>query len=578
MQDQQTENVELSTLLPWVKTARAVGRYGVRFCRSAKATPEFTTLYWANAAAMKAAGIALNGSSATWWTSEEDYLLDQPFQLTAFLPKGLLFDYQHPHAMQIAQAFRDRSVAFDGSDAGTGKTPCNASVLRFFAEQDHNERPLIICKKSGVSIWQDWCDQLGVEPFDVINYDRARLGQCHYLKVAQSSASKKKALALRPEDFLMPFKQKYPSEEMSTENLRFKEYYEKTRLRIAGSSPEFKFTLPPKACIVVDEVHKCTGSGTQNSEILIAAKKSGAPLLLLSATGADSPLNMRALGFALGLHSLKDYRNWCVKMGCRKNPQTHAWEWNGNAEAMLELHRQIFPWKGSRMRKSEIPGYPKVKIVAEMYDFAEDAVRLARTKKEHVVKLAELQADLDAADLEITRLGYMLQIAEIFKIEFLVDEAVELMEEGFSVVIALRTTYAREVIMSKLGTECAVYGDQTAEERDACLASFQANTDTVIVVNIQAGADTISLNDTQGGHPRVGLVCPTYSAKELIQLFGRLNRATDKSEALYRVIFAKGTPEEKACRAVQSKINNIALLNDGDLRAGVQLLGDQLTK
>jgi hypothetical protein len=58
----------------------------------------------------------------------------------------------------------------------------------------------------------------------------------------------------------------------------------------------------------------------------------------------------------------------------------------------------------------------------------------------------------------------------------------------------------------------------------------------------------------------------------MIQALGRIHRADGKSPCIQTIMFAADTIEEQACRRVQSKINNLDALNDGDLTSGIRVI------
>lgn len=62
-----------------------------------------------------------------------------------------------------------------------------------------------------------------------------------------------------------------------------------------------------KQILIFDEAQRCKTMRSQNAELLIAAKQSGFPTLLCSATATSTPLEMRALRYALELHHLDNY-------------------------------------------------------------------------------------------------------------------------------------------------------------------------------------------------------------------------------------------------------------------------------
>jgi hypothetical protein len=49
------------------------------------------------------------------------------------------------------------------------------------------------------------------------------------------------------------------------------------------------------------------------------------------------------------------------------------------------------------------------------------------------------------------------------------------------------------------------------------------------------------------------------------QATGRIWRDSAKSKSLQKIVFVAGTVEEDVCRNVQSKLDNLDILNDGDL-------------
>lgn len=163
------------------------------------------------------------------------------------------------------------------------------------------------------------------------------------------------------------------------------------------------------------------------------------------------------------------------------------------------------------------------------------------------------------------------QAVELLKVPGLVQMTNELLEEGNSVIIFTNYVATLELLCDRLNTKSAIYGqtstghDQTIEERTNVIANFQSDRERVVISNIGAGGLGISLHDLHGDYPRVSLICPTYNAKQLRQVFGRPHRAGGKSVVVQRVIFAAGTVEETICHRVRGKLHNLDLLNDGDL-------------
>ena len=49
------------------------------------------------------------------------------------------------------------------------------------------------------------------------------------------------------------------------------------------------------------------------------------------------------------------------------------------------------------------------------------------------------------------------------------------------------------------------------------------------------------------------------------QCTGRVWRESSKSKSIQKIIFAANTVEERVCESVNKKLDNLDLLNDGDL-------------
>ena len=92
-----------------------------------------------------------------------------------------------------------------------------------------------------------------------------------------------------------------------------------------------------------------------------------------------------------------------------------------------------------------------------------------------------------------------------------------------------------------------------------------------MLVNLAAGNAGISLHDLDGKFPRHSIVCPSWSAINLVQALGRIHRAEGKSPCLQKIVFAAETIEERCCERVQAKLDNLDMLNDGDLVGDIKI-------
>ena len=157
------------------------------------------------------------------------------------------------------------------------------------------------------------------------------------------------------------------------------------------------------------------------------------------------------------------------------------------------------------------------------------------------------------------------QEIELLKVPTLVELTQDHIESGNSIVLFVNFENTVQALSERLKTKCLITGKISNDERKKNIENFQSDRERIIICNIKAGGVGISLHDLNGNYPRVSLISPTYSAQDLLQSLGRIHRAGAKSKAIQKIIFCAGTIEEEICAKVENKINNIKLINDGDL-------------
>jgi len=116
-------------------------------------------------------------------------------------------------------------------------------------------------------------------------------------------------------------------------------------------------------------------------------------------------------------------------------------------------------------------------------------------------------------------------------------------------------------------------GGQNQKQRDNEIEQFQFDTKRICLVMVAAGSASVSLHDLNGNYPRRSLINPSWSAINTLQALGRIFRAEGKTKCIQNFMFALGTIEERMAERVQSKLNNIEALNDGDIQLEFNLMG-----
>jgi superfamily II DNA or RNA helicase len=438
-------------------------------------------------------------------------------------PSGLR-TWQVDAAGKLCAAVNHWGAAIDGSDTGTGKTYTACAVAR---ELDLNL--CIVCPKAVIKPWTKVIKnhfKMGSKLVGVINYEKLSRGR------RDSSIA----------SFVLHKHKKRPT---------------------------FEWKIPKRTLIVWDESQKLKNWKTKNSKTCQAAIKAGFPMLFCSATNATNPLEMRAVGLALKIYEgSQSYYSWAYENGVYKG--NWGLEFNNDPKILKVLHHQIFNQRGVRLRRDEIPNFPQCEIIPEVYNMEEeDALKINEVYTDMERELAKLaKASKHDAMAEAVAQLRMRQKVELIKVPLFVDMAEEAMEEGMSVVIFVNFTDTLNAIAARLKTTCIFDGKTADNVRDRNVELFQEDKERVILVNIQSGGAGLSLHDLNGKFPRMSIVSPTWSPVLIRQALGRIWRDDAKTKCVQRIVCVANTVEEDVCRNVQQKLNNLDMLNDGDLAYG----------
>jgi superfamily II DNA or RNA helicase len=396
--------------------------------------------------------------------------------------------------------------ALDSSHTGVGKT---IIACRVAAEMD---LPVaVVCPKIVIPHWTRELKEVGVEPLFVTNYEKIKRGKDEYL----SKIGKKL----------------------------------------------FRWNLPDNTLLIWDECHKCKSPFSQNSQMLVAAKQAGYFNLMLSATACQDPTEMRSIGYVLGLHSLnrgegnlKSWFSWMVEYGCRRD------QWNnwvaGAVWRLKSLNEKLYSSNCVKLTADDLPtAFTQNHVITEPLAFA--ALKdIAKFYKEHGVTpdiVEQFLEDGGASPHVLVEILRARQMAEAAKVPDIIDMANDAVSEGFSVAIFVNFVDTVRALQVGLPDCTTVVGGQSAVDREANVQRFQTNDARIIVCNIAAGGVGVSLHDTEGGHPRMSLISPTFNVKDYIQTLGRVHRAGAKTPVVQRILVASKTIEEKIIDKLEQK-------------------------
>lgn len=422
----------------------------------------------------------------------------------------------------------------NSSATGTGKTLMSVELAR-----DLGITPLVVCPKAVINGWQRTFEEQGVPYLGIINYEKLRTGNSFYGSW-EGPKPKKKARDRR----------------------------------------SFKYSDDVQL-IIWDEVHRCKSTTSINAKLLRYAKGTKArPMynVLLSATAASDPTEMKASGYLLGLHEYVDFAHWAKQLGCNFDPWNNLkfTESKKKATVYLQtLRESIYPEKGVKISRAQMSEFfSETQLIDDPLDFGDDgAIAKLYDEMESYIEELEAKEMMDNPDPAAEALIAMLrarQRVELLKVSLIVEMVKEAVAEGFHVAVFLNFNDTIRALNEKLGGSVPiVWGSdpetkhqQSDQERNLAIDSFQNNTDNIILLNIEAGGVAINLHDELGGAPRLALISPTWNEKSLQQVLGRVDRAGAKTDTLQRILFAAGTIEETVREALSRKLENLKSLHE----------------
>jgi hypothetical protein len=344
-----------------------------------------------------------------------------------------------------------------------------------------------------------------------------------------------------------------------------------------GRTPCWKkdtsWNLPDGAIVVLDEAHKqCSGPESKSGELMARLKGYPVKVILVSATMAASPLQMRHSGYLLDLHKWNNasWHKWIRDNGCWYDSDDHYWRTLKGSKAvakMAEINKSISD-RLLYLKLAEIPGFPETVIRCKLYDLDK---RDTEEINDSYADMSERMKTKGASKL--AEVNKARERTEMLKTGLLAELTADSVADGNSVVVFLN--YREPLFRLKsllndagVGNISTIYGGQdtgdSTKNRDRDIAMFQDNTNHVCLAMSQAGSVAVSLHDVRKERPRISYITPSYSAPDVRQCLGRISRMGG-TPTVQTFVLAAGTAEERVYRSITAKLKNIDALNDGDL-------------
>jgi hypothetical protein len=416
------------------------------------------------------------------------------------------YPWQRPYIAKGVDVLKQHPFLLNASDTGVGKTVMTLATLA-----ELGLRTLIIAPKAVHTAWRRTAAAMNAEGYihDVINIERLQYRNPYYVD---------------------------------------KRWH----------APEL---------VVIDEIHR-GASGPKSKTTRIIAELRAYPqtkVLAQSATAADNPLNLRAIGFLARLHDFNNqsFYSWARRYGCHTRPNLPGiFPPTGKSaiKHMLALHGALAPLT-VRARIADIEDFPTTQIQSQLFDLDPEETKEIQT--------AYAEAWHNIQHRGCTELVEQLrarQRTEVVKARLLAELVRDTVAEQHSAVVFLNFHASREILADILHdlNPTQLHGKQPVDVRRANIDRFQDNATAVMIAMIQAGGVGVDLHDSKRIRPRRSFITPCFHAKDIQQTLGRVHRSGG-TKTIQTFVLAADTVEERVHRSLSAKLHNISTLNDGDL-------------
>lgn len=499
--------MDLDFVVSWTEPKPIMTARGGTLIRTARPTTGFWSLWARHKAYLRNNGISPRKLPDGTW--EVTHFMDGQLHELALedskIDSSGLLKWQVEPMTRLVEILKTNLSAVDSSSTGVGKTYTACSVAKNLGLAIG-----VICPKAVIPSWHDASKHIGTEIKFVVNYEGLKF------------SAGEKYIVWTPMGY-----------------------------------PVWKVSERDPVLLVFDEAHRCKDHNlSKNALMLVSAVSQKIRHLMLSATLADSPLHMRAVGYSLGLHNGRNFQEWIRSLGCWKD-SNNRWHFTGGENSMKRIRSSIFPARGVRIRADDLgKDFPSTLITAEVIE-ASGADKIYDSLKKRLERVQEQTENYHKTVLTEV-LGARRRV-ELLKVPSMVSLAKDAIAQDNSVAIFVCFNETVEALKEAL--KCPIItGNTPQNERNRIMKAFRGDRIPSVVLNISAGGVGISLH---GARQRLSLISPSWSAIDLIQTIGRVRRAGG-SHSVQKILFATGSVEESVCARVRSKVGCIETLNDGD--------------
>ena len=232
---------------------------GTRYVRKAPVNAPFWDFYKVHKEALREIGVRASKFRDEWnveqWSesasmdvtptpSTTEPAPETPLPTLAF-PDGIL-EYQTTSVQLGVRSMMDHKFVLLGHSTGVGKT-----FISLFIAREMGKRVFVVCPKTVATDWKRACAATGVDFVGIHGWEWVKLGKTPYGAMQKQERAQ-----------------------------------------------HFEWSLPDDCILILDEVHRGKSSGTLNSKLIRAAVNQSIPFMGLSATIAETPMNLQEIGRA----------------------------------------------------------------------------------------------------------------------------------------------------------------------------------------------------------------------------------------------------------------------------------------
>ena len=309
---------------------------------------------------------------------------------------------------------------------------------------------------------------------------------------------------------------------------------------------------------IFDEVHYCkavTNSGkpaTKRAKMFLEIAEKVDNVYLLTGTpitnhtkdifnslkAINHPLSRKF--FAFGQYYCNGFNNG------------YGWDFNGSSNT-AELHEKLKPYMLRRLK-------------TEMLDLPEKTrsfIPVSINLKEYDQKVKEYMDNRESLEDKGKHLVYLNTMRHILakeKVQYTIELAENLIEQGEQIVIITNYNFVVEKLMEKFGDIAVkLTGNCTQEQRQKAVDNFQTGNKKVFVGNIIAAGVGITLTASQN------MIVNDYDwvPANHSQAEDRIHRIGQQKKVNINYVYANSTFDENITNLLEQKLNNISQIVDG---------------